>query len=238
MKSKIAIVLLFLCIQTLYAQVDLSYGFKVAPNLSMHYGTKEADMDYGVKSSYRLGMSAGAFVDMQISENLSMVYEALYVMKGSDQRITIRRLETDGVMEELVRPAVMNVSYYIDYLEIPILLKVKLYDRHKVRAYANTGTAMSLKVWGKHELDGTIYFPDGDSYTQIPISEKSTLANLNLFDYSFVYGGSLEYKSKYTYFVEYRFTLGWDYLSLPTYADFPPVELRNQNYALYLGMKF
>lgn len=204
----------------------------------MHYGTKSDGMDYKVSSSYRLGMVAGGFLDLNISDNLALGYEVLYAQKGSDQEITINKMVIDDVEEELAKPAVMNVSYYVDYIEIPVLLKVKVLNTPSFGMNAITGTAMALKVKGKHNLDGIVYFPDGDSYTELSLKDSSNLSDVNMFDFSFVYGGNVEYKRKNTYFLEYRFTLGWDYLSLPTYTLMPPVELRNQSYSLLMGMKF
>jgi len=234
----ITLVLVLFAHAVLAAQTTLSYGAKAGSSLSMHYGTKSDGMDYQVNSSSRIGMAAAGYLDLNISENLALGYELIYAMKGSDQKITINKLEIDGVEEELARPAVMNVSYYLDYIELPVLLKVKVLNKPTWGMNAITGTSMALKVKGKHNLDGVVYFPDGDSYTELFIHDSSKLSDVNMFDFSFVYGGSLEYKSKHTYFLEYRFTLGWDYLSLPTYTGMPPVELRNQSYSLLLGMKF
>lgn len=227
------------CINSLLAtRTSLSYGAKLGPGLSMHYGTKSDGMDYKVSSSYRLGMVAGGFLDLNISDNLALGYEVLYAQKGSDQEITINKMVIEDVEEELAKPAVMNVSYYLDYIEIPVLLKVKVLNTPSFGMNAITGTAMALKVKGKHNLDGIVYFPDGDSYTELSIKDSSNLSDVNMFDFSFVYGGSVEYTRKNTYYLEYRFTLGWDYLSLPTYTLMPPVELRNQSYSLLLGMQF
>lgn len=238
-KYLLAILAYVLCIYTLMAsQTSLSYGAKMGPGLSMHYGTKSDGMDYEVSSSYRLGMVVGGFLDLNISDNFALGYEVLYAQKGSDQEITIYKMVIQNVEEELAKPAVMNVSYYMDYIEIPVLLKVKVLNKPSFGMNAITGTAMALKVKGKHNLDGRVYFPDGDSFTELSIKDSSNLSDVNMFDFSFVYGGSVEYKRKNTYFLEYRFTLGWDYLSLPTYTLMPPVELRNQSYSLLLGMKF
>lgn len=238
---KKTVILLFLSVIlsfSLKAETELHYGFKTGLNIAQHYGTKTDEMDYEVKSFVRPGMSIAAFLDLQILNNLCLGYELLYTMKGSSQQIKIKRIELDGVMEDLEKPATMNVKYYIDYMEVPILLKVAVLLRNKFKMTAITGTAMALKLKGYHELDGMIYFPEGDGFSEIPIKESSRLKSVNMFDYSFVYGGSLEYKAALELFLEYRFTLGWDYLELPTYADFEPVELRNQTYSLLLGIRF
>ncbi len=216
----------------------LDYGVKAGLNIATHYGTKDQASDYEVHSRVRTGAIAGLYLDLKAAGNLSLGYELLYSMKGSNQTIKIKSIEIDGVMENLSKPAVMNVLYYMEYIEVPVLMKLAVIEAPGFRLSAITGTAMSLKIHGSHELDGKLYFPDNGSFTEIPIREKSDLKDVNMFDFSFVYGGKIEFKSMYDLFLEYRFTLGWDYLMLPTYADFPGVELRNQTYSLLLGARF
>ncbi len=222
----------------LAAQTTLDYGVKTGFNLSQHYGTKGDEGDFEVKTGMRPGFIGGAWLDLNLLPHFSLGYELLYSMKGSREQITIRRVEIDGVMEDLVQPAVMDVLYYLDYVELPVLLKIKVVERNTWSLAAITGTAMALKVKGKHRLDGVIYFPDGDDVTEIPLTEESSLENVNMFDYSFVYGGNIEFKTKLPLILEYRFTLGWDYLNLPTFQLFDPVSLRNQTHSLLLGTRF
>ncbi len=132
----------------------------------------------------------------------------------------------------------MNVEYDLDYLEFPVLLKINTVSYGKLQMQAITGTAMSLKLHGAHRLDGTFYIPNGDDYDVIPISEQSDLPGINIFDYSFVYGSALIYKGAMEASLELRFTLGWDYLQLPTFSLSEQVELRNQTYSAILSIKF
>jgi len=238
-KYLISLALIIVSAGCLFARTTVDFGPKLGFNLSQHYGTKAADNDLEVQSVMRPGISAGAWLDLNILPNFSLGYELLYSMKGSEQNITIIRMEEDGEMVELDKPAVMNVKYYLDYLEVPILLKVKTLDRPGWSISAITGTAMGIKVKGWHRLDGTFYLPLGDGeFDAIPVTEESRLEEVNLFDFSFVYGGNLELKGKVPLILEYRFTLGWDNLALPTFELFEPVQLRNQTYSLMLGYKF
>jgi len=38
--------------------------------------------------------------------------------------------------------------------------------------------------------------------------------------------------------IDYRFTLGWDHLDLPTFQGFEPARLRNQSYHFGLSWTF
>jgi hypothetical protein len=204
----------------------------------MQYGTKGQDQGISVKTKLHPGVMAGAYLDLVVIPNFSLSYELLYSMKGSKETITINSMEIDGVLENLPKPAVMNVQYNLDYIELPVLLKVKLIDAKAFSLTAISGTAVSIKVKGSHKLDGKIYLPEGDDFSTINIHEESNLGDVNMFDYSFVYGGTVDLKTKLPLHLEYRFTLGWDYLSLPTYQFSDPVQLRNQTYSLGLSLGF
>lgn len=232
----LSILCLFAFIGTgLFARgIPTEYGAKLGFNLAQHYGTKVDESEYRVKAGMRPGVSAGVFMNYAILYDLRLGYELLYTQKGSREKITILSMEG----EELVRPAVMDVKYDLDYLELPIMLRLRTYATSKLDIEAVTGTAMSLKVHGHHELDGTVYLPDGDDFSAIPISEESSLSGVNQFDYSFVYGAAVYYRGKPDISAEFRFTLGWDYQSLPTFSLSDPVELRNQTYSLMLGVRF
>ncbi|MCB5253812.1 MAG: porin family protein [Candidatus Cloacimonadaceae bacterium] len=229
----------YLCTALVFAQAPATWGIKSGFNLSQHYGTKGDEGDYDVNTGLRSGFIGGVFLDYAASEILSLRLEALYSMKGSRQKIGISKMEIDGLIQDLVRPAQMNVSYYLDYFELPVLLRLKTLKREKLELSLITGWAMGLKLHANHQLDGKVYFPgNGDDIELIEIRESSRLREVNMFDFSMVYGGSLDFKTRLPLSLEYRFTLGWDYLSLPTYEFFEPVELRNQTWSVLLSSTF
>ncbi|GAB1367126.1 hypothetical protein MASR1M36_19970 [Candidatus Cloacimonadaceae bacterium] len=239
MKRLVLLGLAFICLfRFAWAETELHWGPTLGFNIAQHYGTKGDDLDFEVQTGLRAGLAAGAFLDLQALPNLSLGYELLYSQKGSHETITIRRMELDGEMQDLAKPAVMKVDYLLDYLEVPVLLKVRVLDKKSFSAKAITGTAMAIKVKGKHKLNGKVYLPEGDGFEELLINEGSDLADLNMFDFSFVYGGALDFKTKLPLSLQYRFTLGWDYLALPTYQLFEPVELRNQTWTLFLQTQF
>jgi len=244
MKATLLIFAFTMIILSLTAEPELSWGPKLGFNLAQHYGTKTSEEDYAVRTILRPGIVAGAYLDMEIIPGFSLAYELLYSQKGSNERIKVFRIDElgDGVMVPLPKPAEMKVKYYLDYVEVPILLKVRAIDKPKLSLYAITGTAMGIKVKGDRELDGTVYLANGDGFDTLHVTAKSKLDEVNMFDFSFVYGGALALKTRIPLSLEYRFTLGWDYLSLPTNPEFDPsskpVELRNQTYSLILSTTF
>lgn len=238
MRYLISLLLWVMMATILDAQVPMNWGGKAGMNISQHYGTKGDEGDYKVQTGLRLGAVGGLWLDFAASEVLSLGFEALYSMKGSHQTITIDHLEMNGVVEELAKPAQMKVKYHLDYFELPVLLKLKILDTDQLGLNLVTGSAMSLKLRGHHELDGTVWFPDDEGgFEALKIWEESALRNVNMFDFSFVYGGGLRV-DRLPVCLEYRFTLGWDYLRLPTYQFFDRVELRNQTWSLLLSSEF
>ena len=232
--SLLGLVLLLLTLSLDAQLIPMSYGTKLGFNLAQHYGTKDQGGDYEIETSMRPGMIAGAWLDMEILPYFKLGYELLYSQKGS--REVIRILEMDG--EPLPKPAEMNIRYDLDYIEIPILLKLTTLQHKKLSLDSIVGTAMSLKIKGHHDLHGTVYFPENGSYSEFTVNESSNLAEVNMFDYSFVYGTALRYQGKLDLSFELRFTLGWDYLNLPTFSLAEPVALRNQTYSATLGLNF
>ena len=90
----------------------------------------------------------------------------------------------------------------------------------------------------EYRLDGTVDIADGDKITTVPISDSHSMPDTDIFDYSFVYGGGVDFSlRKMDMFFEYRFTIGWNVLQLPTYQNEPPVPLRNQSFLFTLGVR-
>ena len=232
---KIAALILFALLAlfpiAMFGQTDISYGAKTGFALSLHYGTKADPQDLKVKLAMRPGAYAGAWLDLNILPNLALGYELLYAQKGSRIKIDIFRMENEfGEMEELAKPAEMNVKYYMDYIEMPLLFKVKAIDRPKWSMSVITGTAMGFRINGDYELDGVFYLPDGDEFDEVEVTDSNNMEYVNIFDFSFVSGGKLSFHNKIPLSFEYRITLGWDYLDIPTFEGFDPARLRNQSY--------
>lgn len=204
-------------------------------NLAQHYGVKEQAAGYKVETGFHHGMTAGLMLELPITPAFAIRYEFNYVTKGSSEKITIKEL--DG--EALIKPAVMNVKYGMDYIEFPMLFKLKTLKGDDFSISVIGGAAMALKINGDYHLDGKLYFPVADSFEVINIKDDSGLKEINQFDYSLIYVGELDFEiAKQPLTLGYRFTIGWDYLNLPTYqaGGFDPVQLRNQSYALYLSV--
>jgi hypothetical protein len=203
-------------------------GCKAGYNLSLNYGNKTDAEMYDVDSHFRHAAAAGLFLYFPITEIFGMQYELLYVMKGSRNDIALK--------EEPVR---VNVAYGLDYLEIPVFFKLQVQRFRNVRLFAISGWALSVLLKTDYDLTGTVEFNDAGTIIEIPISASGSMPDTDIFDYSFLFGGGILFPvANRDWSFEYRFTIGWNVLMLPTYENQDPVPLRNQSYMFMLSIPF
>lgn len=219
------------------AVADLNYGFKVGPSFAEHAGTEERGAEYRVSSHWRESFAAGAFLRFPITSRLATQQEIVYARKGSRQDIGVDVLEI---------PTVLGVTYDMDYIEIAALLRFAWLQWGGREVYSLGGTALCLKVDDHYRLRGEV--SDGEQV--VPIWADADMSEVDMFDFAFVYGTGFEFAAAgRRWFAEYRFSIGWNTLAMPTYAFVPfgedsvlidnePVPLKNQNHLILLGITF
>ncbi|MBD3334239.1 MAG: outer membrane beta-barrel protein [Candidatus Eisenbacteria bacterium] len=215
----------------------LDFGFKTGLSISQSYGTEERYPEYTVTSSYRTSSAAFLFLHLPVTERFGIQYEIGYVRKGSRQDIEVEILEI---------PTVLDVAYDMEYIDIPVMWSYKWLDLRGFDVRSLAGFSLSLKVDDHYTLSGEI--SDGEQV--VPITADSDMSEVDMFDYSFLYGTGLEFAVQdIDLILEWRFTIGWNVLAMPTYAYVPfgdeqqlidnePVPLRNQNHLILLGLRF
>ena len=159
-----------------------------------------------------------------ITEAFGVQQEFLYTMKGSAQQITM----TDP-------PLSTTTEYKINYFEMPIVFRYTFLRFGDFGVYGSTGFGLSLLLNGEYSGDGIIDMGPGG---QIPFGESGNTDGLDEFDYSFIYGlGTTFNLLDIESFFEYRQTIGWNTLLMPT-SEGGNAPLRNQTYTLNLGIYF
>jgi len=219
------------------ALAEIAFGFKAGASLAQHSGTEERDTDYRVSSHWRAGFAASGFLCFQVTPRFGLQQEVGYAQKGSRQDIGVDILDI---------PTVLDVTYDMDYVEISTLLRFAWLCGERIEIYSLAGSAFSLKVRDHYVLRGEV--SDGEEV--VPIRADSDMSEVDLFDYSFVYGTGLglPFLGRWL-LVEYRFALSWNTLAMPTYAYVPfvdewvlienkPVPLKNQNHLILVGIRF
>lgn len=216
---------------------DVSFGFKTGIGFSQHTGIEERNSEYSVSSGWRTGYIFGLWANWPVTERFGLQQELVYVQKGSYQDITVDILDI---------PTVLDVTYEMDYIEIPVLLKFVVYRKYETAVYTLAGTALSLKVRDRYILAGEI--DDGDQV--VPLRADADMSEVDMFDYSFIYGTGVSFSLLGREFLlEHRFVIGWNTLAMPTYTYVPigdeqllvenePVPLKNQNHLVMLGIRF
>jgi len=217
--------------------VSFTYGFKGGASFAQHAGIEERNSEYTVKSRWRTGFAAGAFLYVPVTSRFGIQQEIMYVQKGSRQEIGVDILDI---------PTVLDVRYDMDYIEIPVFMKFALVQRENFAIHSIAGTALSLMVRDHYSLAGVI----DDGSQSVPLSADADMSEVDMFDYSFVYGFDAEtgvWNLRAS--LEYRFVIGWNTLSMPTYAYVPfgdesilidndPVPLKNQAHYIVIGIGF
>ena len=215
-------VLLLIINSSLSAQTGIRVGVKGGYSLALQYGITPVDTEYTVSTSSRHAAVGGLFLFFPINESLGIQQEFLYVMKGSRHDI--------GIPAEFVNTLAV---YDINYFELPFLFRYDFIHLRKTKIYGTFGQALSILINGTVELDGTVEV-DG---SQIQFKYSDKIKGLDIFDYSFLYGLGIEFPflGKDCFF-DYRFTIGWNTLMMPTFPGEDPAPLRNQNYTFNLGV--
>jgi hypothetical protein len=217
--------LLFLFLSChLSAQEKIRFGFRAGYSMATQYGITLPDIPYTVDTSYRHGLTGGFLINIPITESFSIQQELLYVQKGSKQDVAMTAL-----------PVETHTEYDLNYLEIPIVFRYNFVRLGQFKIYACSGFALSLLLNGEYRVDGVAEFGG----VPIPFNESNKIEGLDTFDYAFLYGAGLDFElfGKDCFF-EYRFTIGWNMLMMPTSEGGDPAPLRNQDYIFTLGMYF
>ncbi len=216
-----------------------SFQLRTGIAVSQHQGIKERNLEYRVQSRYRTGLAVGGTLHLPVTRRFGIQQEINYIQRGSRQRIGLTILEI---------PTDLDVTYDLDYLEIPSLFRFTWTDPEPPSLYSLFGFAFSLRVRDRYRLAGEV--DDGEQ--TIPLRAEADMSEVDLFDYSLVYGVGSEIArvAGRALSLEYRFTLGWNELKLPTYAYVPfgddeilvddagPVPLHNQSHVIAVGWRF
>lgn len=209
---------------TLVAQTGIKFGVKAGYNIATQYGTLPPDLTYEVNSDGRHGFTGGIFLLFPITDAFSVQQEFLYVNKGSRQDITMTQ-----------PPLTTSTRYNINYFELPILFRYTFANIGPVGIYGSSGFALSVLLNGDYAVDGVIDMGGGPT----PFNESGSTDGVDKFDYNFIYGLGVKFDLfNQNVFFDYRQTIGWNTLLMPTSGDGEAAPLRNQTYTFTLGIYF
>jgi len=158
-----AIVLISALFSSASAQGLSGYGFKVGFNMANLSGD---DVIEGTNS--KMGFCLGGFVTYSLNEMIALQPEVLYTMKGAK-------------WEEEVFGETLEITWTLDYLEIPILAKIAIPTQGTVKPNLFVGPALGINLRGKAkaELAGE--------------TEEVDIEDLKSTDFGLVFGAGVDF---------------------------------------------
>ena len=151
----------------------LSYGqmIGIKGGLNLSTPTKDSNLD---EQKSKIGFNVGAFVNVPISEKVSIQPEVLYSQYGSKEKLTTSRIKNTTTIVTN-----SSISVYLDYLVLPIMFQYKLIPSLYLEAGPELGIRINSKVKGKRI---ETYTTSGISSTY-EFDNNGTLRNLNAFNF-------------------------------------------------------
>ena len=221
-KILFAFFLLLLSHNSLFAQKGVRFGFRAGYSMATQYGILAPDIPYTVDVFYRHGIVGGLLIYYPITDSFGIQQEFLFVQKGSKEDIDLKD-----------RPIYTHTEYDMNYFEIPIVMRYAFARLGGCTIYGCSGFALSILLNGEYRLSGVAEV-DG---LPVSFSDTNKIDDVDTFDYGFLYGAGVECTlfGKQCFF-EYRFTIGWNILMMPTAEGEDPAPLRNQDYIFTLGL--
>ena len=183
------------------AAADVKFGIKGGVNVANVNGNF-SDSVSNWKS--RVGFCGGIFLELNIGRLLTIQPEILYTMKGAEATLDEGALTGTGKLR-------------FDYLEIPILLKVRI-PTGDIHPFVFAGPAIGFNLKAAfQDITGS----------------SSDVAGMNKVDYSAVLGGGLQLGR--SIHIDARYTLGLQKLEVP---DLGTIDLKNGVLSATIGLAF
>ena len=212
------LILLFFSNQTASGE-KINFGLKYGFNISGHWSAKEKIEDDSVKLRFTDGILFGAMARFSISDFFKLQPELLYIQKGSIQEVT-----TPGSPIGTIK-----VNYDLQYIEIPLVLKLYfLKGKGSIQPTFSLGPYYAFLIKGAYTVSNIFI-----GSTKLDIDE------LKSSDMGVLFGSGVEFKKeKMEFSIQYRYSMGFVDLDLPTGPGAPTVAMRNYSYILTFEIVF
>jgi hypothetical protein len=182
------------------------------PKIGMKAGLNIADYEGGWRDTdSKMGFCGGAFITCSINEMFAVQTEFLFSMKGAILGEIARRDEFGNIVETF------TISEVLNYLEIPVLGKLSVLPRSRVKPNLFAGPYYALKLSGKHKIG----------------SYETNIEYLKDGDYGLVFGGGVDFElGEGELTVDTRYTLGLSQIFGSS------IDSRNRVISVMLGYSF
>lgn len=131
------------------AAADIQFGLKAGGNMANLTGAEVDAVSDTLKT--KVGFVGGVFLAINLGKAVTIQSEVLYTMKGA----TYEFVELDETY---------SGKLYGDYIEIPLLLKIK-FPLGGIQPFVFAGPSVGFKLGEKITFEGeTIELPEGESF--------------------------------------------------------------------------
>ena len=185
------------------AAADIQFGIKAGGNMAKPTGLDAQDPLATLKS--KVGFMGGIFLAFNFGRVVTIQSEVLYTMKGA----TYMALD-DSYTDKL----------YADYIEVPLLLKLKL-PLPVVQPFVFAGPTVGFKLSEKLESNGE----------EIPLTEALLKNN----DYGAIFGAGLNLGRNFM--LDVRYSLGMQKV-ISTFEGEVQPDFKNGVWSATLGIAF
>jgi len=185
------------------ARADIQFGIKAGGSMAKPTGLDAQDPLATLKN--KVGFTGGLFLAFNLGRVVAIQWEVLYTMKGATY-VALDDTYTDKL--------------YADYIEVPLLLKLKL-PLPIIQPFVFAGPTVGFKLQEKLEENGT----------EVPSTEKLLKNN----DYGAIFGAGLNLGRNFM--VDVRYSLGMQKVISTVQGEVQP-DFKNGVWSASLGIAF
>ncbi len=168
------------------ADSKLHFGLKGAPSLAwLRTDTKGLESD-----GSKFGFSYGLLTEFNFADNYAFATGVDITYRGGKfKNVTTTTIDT------VTTTTSTSAKYTLQYVEIPITLKLKTNEIGYLTYYLQAGLAPGLKIRARKSYESAIQIKSGSTTTNSSVSESDVdiMKEINNFNLSMIIGGGLEY---------------------------------------------
>lgn len=186
------------------AAANVQFGIKLGGNMAKITGDDVADVADTLKN--KVGFTGGIFLAFNFGKVVTIQWEALYTMKGAN-------------FEYIDIDETVTGKLYGDYIEIPLLLKLKI-PLPVIQPFVFAGPSVGFKLHEKFSIEGE----------DIP-SEETIFKNN---DYGAIFGAGLNLGR--SFMLDVRYSMGLQ--KVLDDPDFSELDVKNGVWSATIGIAF
>lgn len=219
----------------------IRFGVAISPNLSWMRPSAAKDGNQTQASGgNKFGFSYGIMADYNFTENYT-------IATGLNVNSTGGIMTTENLMATVGQVSKSNVNYSLQFLEIPVALKLRTDRIGKFSFFGQAGVTMAINISKKATYEVTQKTAGLDSVKKVDAKEKITggVGNITpiMFQMNVGLGAQYAIGPKLDAYVGFFFNNGFapnatDPTKIENFASFTDGNTRLNNFSLRLGFYF